>query len=223
MWPPAAFTPYPPPQRPSPPTPGVPVYLRTSAGGRVCWPSLLPDGDPGPPKPVRNTPACVGKVSGWAGRLGVSSPGPRLSGAALSAVSSRSPPSCQPFLPRRGPAIGVAASGRRESERAMLRRWRRAGSGGHAPPAPAALGVSVARPAPSTRGPLPPPRPPQGLEFRSPGLSSAHAQHRGQPPAPGAARSWATSDAARPALTRGLLSACCCRGRGAHSQLTHST
>lgn len=105
------------PRGPVAPTPGVPVYLRTSAGGRVCWPSLLPDGDPGPPKPVRNTPACVGKVSGWAGRLGVSSPGPRLSGAALSAVSSRSPPSCQPFLPRRGPAIGVAASGRRERTR----------------------------------------------------------------------------------------------------------
>lgn len=210
------------------PTPGVPVYLRTSAGGRVCWPSLLPDGDSGPPKPVRNTPACVGKVSGWAGRLRVSSPGPRQSRDAWSAASSRSPPSCQPFLSRRGPAIGVAASGCRERARAMLWPRCRAGSRRHSPPHPpahglAALGVSAVRPAPSTPGPLPPPGPTQGLEARSPGLGSAHAQHRGQPPAPGAARSWGASDAARPALTRGLPSACCCGGRGALSQWTPST
>lgn len=45
--------------------PGVPCTSARVPGGRVCWRSLLSDGDSGPPKPVRNTPACVGKVSGW--------------------------------------------------------------------------------------------------------------------------------------------------------------
>lgn len=117
---------------------------------------------------------------------------------------------CRGLCAQREPTRDAAAGAPRGERRAR-------------PSRRAAPGVSVARPAPSARGPLPPPGRPQGREFRSPGLSSAHAQHRGQPPAPGAARSWGPSDAARPALTRGLPSARGCRGRGAHSPLTHST
>ena len=61
----------------SPPRPRVSEYLRVRARGQICLTSLLPDGDSGPPKPARNTPACVGKVSGRVGRLGVSSAAPR--------------------------------------------------------------------------------------------------------------------------------------------------
>lgn len=57
--------------------PRVPVYLRVRARGQVCLTSLLPSGDSGPPKLARHTPACVGKVSGREGTLGVSSPAPR--------------------------------------------------------------------------------------------------------------------------------------------------
>lgn len=127
------------------------------------------------------------------------------------------------FLPARPPSPRPRDTVSRPpgTERARLRRGP---SGGHAPPAQAApWGSRSARPAPSAPGPLPPPGPPQGTEPPSPGLGSAHARRSGQPPAPGAARSWVTAAAARPALPCGLPSACCCEGGGAHSRWTHST
>lgn len=70
------------------------------------------------------------------------------------------------------------------------------------------------------------PRLPQALQPCSAGLGSAHARRKGQPPAPGAARSWGTSDAAGPALPRGLPSPAALLlqwGGGAHSRLKHLT
>lgn len=176
-------------------------------GGRAS--SLMAPG--GRPNPGGIRLRVLEKFRG--GREGWESPLPALGGAGRPqlAASSRPPPSSLP-----GPAIGVAASGHGARERAMLRRWPR---GGHAPPALAAPGgCPSARPAPSAPGPLPPPGPPQGPEPPSPGLGSAHARRSGQPPAPGAARSWGPADAARPALPCGLPSACCCEGGGAHSR-----
>ncbi|XP_053065131.1 basic proline-rich protein-like [Acinonyx jubatus] len=85
------------------------------------------------------------------GREGWESPllAPGASGAAWPAATSRSPPPSRPFLFRRGPALGVAASRPRDPEREVRRRRRRrprAPSGGHAPAARAAPGVPLAPP-----------------------------------------------------------------------------
>ncbi|XP_045311759.1 collagen alpha-1(I) chain-like [Leopardus geoffroyi] len=140
------------------------------------------------------TPSLGTRLSGLekfrAGREGWESPllAPGASGAAWPAATSRSPPPSRPFLFRRGPALGVAASRPRDPEREVRRRRRRPGapSGGHAPAARAAPG-GPARPARALRPP-PLPEPPPGPEPLSAGPRGAHAGRRGQPPAPRAAR-----------------------------------
>lgn len=179
--------------------PGVPCASARVLGGRVWWRSLLPDGDSGPPKPVRNTPACVGKVSGCAGGGKAGSLLSRASAERGCLVRGFLPVSLLPDLPssppprarcrglraRRGRARDVAAaaplSGTEDTPLLCPRPWgsrsRRVAAGPRAP---------VARP----------------------GRGARLAQ--GQPPAPGAAPSGGTSDAAAvPALPRGLPSVAC--------------
>ncbi|CAI9179815.1 unnamed protein product [Rangifer tarandus platyrhynchus] len=105
------------------------------------------------------------------------------SGASESVSSSGSPPPSRPFLPRPGPALGVAASPARR-RRARVAAAVAPLSGRRARPLPPAGPVGVQVAPPGARGPALSRGPPPG----SVGQSWAPGGREGQPPAPRARR-----------------------------------
>lgn len=194
---------------------GVPVYLRRGAGGRVGWPNLLPAGDLGPPKPARNTPACGGKVSGWEGRLGGSSPDSRRERGFLAVSSSRP---ALPSSPRpRARCRGLSAQRARARDAAAVAPR----SGWRARPS-CSRGPWGSRPS----GPALRSSPPPGASalLRRPGLSVRRAQRAATCSSRGAEPG--TSDAAEedppPPGPRSPLPAVRLLLRGPRRQRSHS-
>lgn len=156
-----------------------------------------------------------GESFGVGGQAG-ESPLPALGGEGLPRPGFLQLSSSLPALhPRRGHALGVAASGPRGAERAVLQRRRRVRGGAHAPPAleapPPGVPVPGSRPVSPASSGATAGASPAGLA----GARRTPARRRGQPPAPGAARSGGTRRGPpalppRPRASPPPPPACCC-------------
>lgn len=169
-----------------------------------------------------------GESFGVGGQAG-ESPLPALGGAGLPRPGFLQLSSSLPALhPRRGHALGVAASGPRGAERAVLQRRRRVRGGAHAPPALEAPPPRGSRSPAPAQCPLLPPGPPQalarpgwrGLGARLPGAGGSHLlRARRGAGDPTRTASAATAAAGLPSPAASLL----LRDAGAHSRLMRST